>query len=74
MKNDPFRVAQISQQHPDVADAITKGDVERLATLMHRKNEEKIKELKEKQRKFVELSQDPMNAEYQRLLEERINQ
>jgi hypothetical protein len=38
MKNDPFRVSQIAQEHPDVAEAISKGDVERLASIMHRKN------------------------------------
>jgi hypothetical protein len=36
---------------------------------MHRRNEERIRELKEKERRFVELSKDPMNPEYQRMLE-----
>lgn len=41
---------------------------------MHTDQMKKIKDLKEKERKFIELSKDPMNLEYQRLLEERIHQ
>ena len=54
--------------------AIEKGDAEELAKIMHTDQMKKIKDLKEKERKFIELSKDPMNLEYQRLLEERIHQ
>ena len=67
-------MGEITTQHPDIGAAIAKGDVDELAKLMYNKNEEKMKQLKEKERHFLELSKDPMNPEYQRLLEERINQ
>lgn len=36
---------------------------------MHKNRQDKIKEIKEKEKRFIELSKDPMNPEYQRLLE-----
>jgi len=41
---------------------------------MYQNHEKKIKDLKEKERRFIELSKDPMNPEYQRMLEDRIQQ
>lgn len=64
----------MSSNHPDIGEAIEKGDVNKLAAIMHKKNEDRIRELKEKEKRFIELSKDPMNPEYQRMLEERINQ
>lgn len=46
MQGDPFRLAQIEASHPEIAKAIEKGDVNELARLMHRNNEERVKELK----------------------------
>lgn len=74
MADDPVRLQEVAANHPQIADAIAKRDADALARLMHARNEEKIKELKEKERLFLELSKDPMNPEYQRMLEERIAQ
>ena len=41
--------------------AIEKGDAEELAKIMHTDQAKKIKELKDKERRFIELSKDPMN-------------
>ena len=65
---------EVEENHPDMAEAIKRGDVKGLAGIMHKRNEDRIRELKEKERRFIELSKDPMNPEYQRMLEERINQ
>lgn len=50
------------------------GDIKGLAEYLKKKNSEHIKKIQDEQKKFIELSKDPMNPEYQRMLEERIHQ
>lgn len=50
------------------------GDIKGLAEYLKKKNSEHVKKIQDEQKKFIELSKDPMNPEYQRMLEERIHQ
>ena len=44
MRNDPFQLTSLSQQgHANMAEAIEKGDVNKLAQIMHAKRVEKVK-------------------------------
>lgn len=69
-----MKLAELSRAHPELVEAVEKGDVNQVAKIMHTNNMKRIREIKEKERRFLELSKDPMNPEYQKMLEERINQ
>lgn len=53
LKDDPSRLAEMSVSHPDVGAAVSRGDVAGLAAIMHKRNEERIRDLKEKERRFL---------------------
>lgn len=48
-------------------------DIKGIAQFLHRKDEERAKQIYEERKKFQELSKDPMNPEYQKMVEERIH-
>ena len=43
-------------------------DVKGIAKFLKEKHEERAKKIYEEQKKFMELSKDPMNPEYQRMV------
>lgn len=45
-----------------------------IASFLKQKHDERAKKIFEEQKKFRELSKDPMNPEYQKMVEERIRQ
>ena len=57
-----------------MASYILNADIKGLAEYLRQKHIEKAKKIFEEQKRFIELSRDPMNPEYQRMVEERIQQ
>jgi hypothetical protein len=49
-------------------------DIKGIAGFLKQKHDERAKKIFEERKKFQELSKDPMNPEYQKMLEERIRQ
>lgn len=74
VKDDPFRIAELEGTQPELAAYINKGDIKGIASYMKQKHDARTKKLMEEEKKFRELSKDPMNPEYQKMVEERIHQ
>lgn len=69
LKDDHFRLSELSESQPEVAKLVIDRDIKGIAAFLHRKHEERAKKIYEENKKFQELAKDPMNPEYQRMLE-----
>lgn len=43
LQHDPYRLEEISANHPDIGAAVARGSVSELAGIMHRRNEQRIR-------------------------------
>ena len=72
IKDDHYRLSEMSASQPELATCILKKDIKGIAIFLKERRETKMKKIYEEDKKFKELSKDPMNPEYQKMLEERI--
>lgn len=61
--------AEILENNHELADAVFAEDINVLADYLYKKDEEAFKKQEEEQKRFIELSKDPLNPEYQRLVQ-----
>ena len=51
--NDPMRLVELEEGHPELAEGVRSRDIRKVAEYMHKKNEDQIQKLKEKERRFM---------------------
>lgn len=68
LKDDHFRLSELSESQPEVAKLVMDKDIKGIALYLKQKDDERNKKMYEERKKFEELSKDPMNPEYQRMV------
>ena len=73
MKDDHYRLSELSATQPELVSSVINKDIKGIAQVLKGMHDKKVKKILEDQKRFEELAKDPMNPEYQKMLEERIH-
>lgn len=69
IKADELAYAEVLETNHDLADAVYAEDINVLADYLKKRDDEAFKKEEEEHKRFIELSKDPFNPEYQRLVQ-----
>ena len=68
MKDDHYRLSELSAVHPDLVTCVLNKDIKGIAQFIKNMDDKRKKKIFEEEAKFRELAKDPMNPEYQKML------